>query len=181
MRVRSGDAAAVEELLRRYRPRLANWVHGRLPPAARAAQDTQDIVQRSLVRSLDHLATFEPRHEGSFIAYLIRTAHRLMRDSVRDARRRPAGEPLDEQLIDPAPTPGEQALDRRRAEQLQRAMATLSAKQRKLLELRFSFDLSYPEMALILAITSDAARMQLERARDKLADAMRRAERSPEK
>lgn len=169
VRVRAGDAAAVEELLRRYRPRLANWVHGRLPAAARGAQDTQDIVQGSLVRSLRHLATFEPRHEGSFIAYLIMTAHHLMRDAARDAKRRPMGEPLEEQLPDPGPTPGDQYPAWRQAERVQAAMQQLSAKDRKVIELRFAFELSYDEMAAILGATPNAARMQVERAIGRLA------------
>jgi len=121
------------------------------------------------MRSLDHLTSFEPRHEGSFIAYLIRTAHRLIQDSVRDARRRPVGEPLDEQVRDPGPTPDTHEHERQRADRIQRAMAMLSAKQRKLIELRFSFDLSYAEIAALLDTTPNAARMQLDRALAKLA------------
>ena len=48
-RVRGGDAAAREALLRRYWPRLERWAHGRLPAWARDLNDTGDLVQETLL------------------------------------------------------------------------------------------------------------------------------------
>ena len=44
VRAQEGDERAVDELCRRYLPRLNRWAHGRLPVWARGALDTQDLV-----------------------------------------------------------------------------------------------------------------------------------------
>jgi RNA polymerase sigma-70 factor (ECF subfamily) len=68
-RVRGGDAGARERLLSRYVPALRRWAHGRLPPRARELADTDDLVQVTLIRALDHLGDFEPRRPGAFLAW----------------------------------------------------------------------------------------------------------------
>jgi DNA-directed RNA polymerase specialized sigma24 family protein len=50
-RIRSGDPDAREQLMRRYLPRLRRWAHGRLPVYAREIDDTDDLVQNTLLRS----------------------------------------------------------------------------------------------------------------------------------
>ena len=51
-RAQQGDAAALDELCRRYIPRLENWAAGRLPLHARDLHDTADLVQEAMVRRL---------------------------------------------------------------------------------------------------------------------------------
>src|SRR5262249_30236162 len=65
-RAHAGDAAARDELCARYLPRLHRWAHGRLPPSARGALDTVDLVQDTFMQVLQRLGEFEPRHEGAF-------------------------------------------------------------------------------------------------------------------
>src|SRR5947208_16437739 len=72
-RIRAGDLGAREHLLGRYLPLLRRWAHGRLPVYARALDDTDDLVQITLLRSLKHLDQFEAERSGAFLAYLRQT------------------------------------------------------------------------------------------------------------
>ena len=66
-KARAGDAAALEELLSRYRPRLKRWATGRLPRYARDITDTDDLVQDALVGTVRNLQAFEHRGEWAMI------------------------------------------------------------------------------------------------------------------
>ena len=69
---RAGDQRARERLVSRFLPILRNWATGRLPGGARDLAETDDLVQITLVRALDHIDRFEHRGEGAFLAYLRR-------------------------------------------------------------------------------------------------------------
>ena len=58
-RARAGDAAALNALVERYRPRLVRWAAGRLPPHARGMAETQDVVQETLVNAFRKIGTSE--------------------------------------------------------------------------------------------------------------------------
>ena len=60
-RARAGDNQALDNLFSRYLPRLERWAHGRLPPWARDARETQDLVQDTLTQVFLKLGSFEPR------------------------------------------------------------------------------------------------------------------------
>src|SRR5882724_9163566 len=121
-RAQAGDAAALDELCARYLPRLQRWAHGRLPPWARGALDTQDLVQDTLAQVVQRLNAFEPRHEGAFQAYLRQALLNRIRDEIRRAERHPAADPLDRECPTPMPSPLEQAIG---SEALQRYDAAL--------------------------------------------------------
>src|SRR5262245_48770179 len=50
MRARDGDSDARDVLFTRYLPRVQRLAHGRLPPWARGAVDTGDVVQDTLMQ-----------------------------------------------------------------------------------------------------------------------------------
>ena len=102
LRAKSGDEAARNELCARYLPRLRHWAHGRLPDWARDHLDTEDIVQDTLMQSVRRLDAFSPEHDRAFCAYLCEALRNRLRDAMRRATRRTAGNPLE----DIAPTPG---------------------------------------------------------------------------
>jgi RNA polymerase sigma-70 factor (ECF subfamily) len=80
----AGDRDAVEALLQRCLPGLRRWAHGRLPPAARASLDTQDLVQETVLHVLRRLDHFEPRHVGAMQAYLRQSViNRIPRRSAK--------------------------------------------------------------------------------------------------
>ena len=60
-RAKTGDAGALDALVGRYLKPLRRWARGRLPAWARDGMDTEDLVQESVVNSLKHLESFDPR------------------------------------------------------------------------------------------------------------------------
>jgi RNA polymerase sigma-70 factor (ECF subfamily) len=171
--VRSGDAAARERLVARYLPILRRWARGRLPAGARGLSDTDDLVQVTLLRALDHVDDFESRHEGAFLAYLRRILLNATRDEIRRAVRRPAGEDLSADLPDPAPSVLEQTIGREVLERYEAALVSLPEEPREAVILRVEFGYTYPEIAEALGKpSSNAARMMVARALVRLAEAL---------
>ena len=172
-RLQQGDAAARESLITRYLPVLRRWAHGRLPSYARGLADTDDLVQVTFLRAVDHLPEFEARHEGAFLAYLRRILLNSIRDEIRSAMRRPRPEPLGEDLPAGLPSPIELALGREVVEAYEAALATLPEAQQEAVILRVEFGFSYPEIAAALERPSaNAVRMTVSRALVQLAEAM---------
>ena len=66
LRANAGDSDALEALCARYTPRLQRWAHGRIPPAARGALQTHDLVQDTLMRVVERLPSFEPATKAPF-------------------------------------------------------------------------------------------------------------------
>ena len=97
-RIRAGDRNALEELIARDLPRLRRWATGRLPGWARERDDTDDLVQDTVIRSLEKLEGFDPQHEAALQAYLRQAVLNRIRDLVRRAQRKPAIVPLDEDM-----------------------------------------------------------------------------------
>jgi RNA polymerase sigma-70 factor (ECF subfamily) len=172
-RVRDGDAAARDELVRRLLPRLRRWAHGRLPRYARDLSDTDDLVQVTLLRALDRVSEFESQREGAFLAYLRRIVLNAVRDELRRAARRPARTELGESLPQPGPSVVEQAIGRETVEAYEAALATLPEEQREAVIMRVEFGYTYPEIAEALGKPSaNAARMAVSRALLRVAEVM---------
>jgi RNA polymerase sigma factor (sigma-70 family) len=172
-RLRGGDAQARECLIARYLPVLRRWAHGRLPQYARDLADTDDLVQVTLIRAIDRLGEFEPRHEGAFLAYLRRILLNSIRDEIRGAMRQPGRGPLPEDLPARLPSAVEQAIGRETMEAYEAALAGLPEIQQEAVILRVEFGFSYPEIAAALDRPSaNAVRMMVSRALVQLAEAM---------
>lgn len=172
-RYRSGDATARDRLVARYLPVLRRWAHGRLPQYARELADTDDLVQVTLLRAIDHLGDFEPRHEGAFLAYLRRILLNAVRDEIRRATRDPRREELPEALAVNTPSAIEQAIGRQTMEKYEEALSALPQSQQEAVILRVEFGYSYPEIAAALGRPSaNAVRMMVARALAQLAEVM---------
>lgn len=170
---REGDGSARERLLARYLPILRRWARGRLPRGARDLLDTDDLVQVSLLRALNHMEAFEPRREGAFLAYLRRIVLNAVRDEIRRVARRPTPEPLEMELPAQAPSHLEQAIGREAVEAYEEALLALPEEQQQAVILRIEFGYSYPEIAEALDRPSaNAARMMVSRALVRLAEVM---------
>lgn len=172
-RVINGDATARDVLLRRYLPLLRRWAHGRLPTMARDLSDTDDLVQVTLIRALNHLHGFECRHPGAFLAYLRQILLNQVRDEVRRRQRRPDFIELDDEFEDTTlPTLLEQMLGHERLSQYETALARLPKRQQGLIVMRLELSMSYPEIAHEIGGTMDAARMMVSRAIVELAQGL---------
>lgn len=174
-RMRLGELAARDELLRRYWPRLARWARGRLPAGARDLYDTTDLVQETVVRVFGRLDEFEPRHEGALLAYLRTAVKNRIHTLARQAERR--GERLepDSKLEAEEPSPLELVIGRDAIERYERALDRLGPGDRHAILVRIELDLPYEEIARELGKPSiTAARMAVSRAIYRLASEMQR-------
>jgi RNA polymerase sigma-70 factor (ECF subfamily) len=173
-RLRSGDAAAREQLFARMLPALRLWAHRRLPGGARDLHDTDDLVQVSLARAFHHIGSFESRGQGSFLAFLRRVLLNAVRDEIRRSARRPGRDELQEDIADQRLSALEHAVGRDVMEEYERALATLHPDHQEAVIMRIELDLTYPEIAHQLALpSSEAARKMIGRAIVKLAEHMR--------
>lgn len=169
-RIRAGDGGARELLFRRYLPLLRRWAHGRLPRAARDLADTDDLVQVTLLRALNRIEDFDPRHPGSFLAYLRQILLNEVRGEVRRLGRGPQRDAMPDDIsAEDAPTVLEQLVGNERLMLYQRALAELPRRQQEVLVMRLEFGMTYPEIALETGSTPDAVRIMATRAAADLA------------
>ena len=172
-RARSGDRTALEALYLRYLPRLRRWARARLPRGARGVLDTNDVVQDALVQTLHHLDAFDPKHSGAFGGYLRKIVRNRLVDEVRRVQRRPEAVAASSGILDPGPSPLDEAIGSERVDCYERAFALLTRDEQAALTLRLEDRVSYQEIALELNKPSaDAARMAVKRALVRLAGEM---------
>lgn len=179
-RARAGDEAALNALFSRYEARLRRWAHRRLPPQARGAADTQDLVQMALLRVFNRLEHFEPRHAGAFRDYVWTTLWNCIRDLARQHKRRGPSEPLsDSAHVTDAPSPLEHAIGAEMLDAYEAAMERLDPDEREALIMRVELGLSHAEVAEALGKPSAAAaHMTVSRALVRLAKEMANGKRS---
>jgi len=164
-RVQSGDAGAREQLLARFLPLLRRWAHGRLPRQIRDLNDTDDLVQVTLVKALSRLGDFESAGPGAFLAYLRMALLNQVRDEIRRHQRRPEHAEIDHEL---AETDSIGVVDHligsERMQAYEQALASLPKRQQGLIVMRVEFGMSYPEIAVEVGGTADAVRVMVARA-----------------
>jgi RNA polymerase sigma factor (sigma-70 family) len=172
-RTRRGDASAPNLLLARYLPLLTRWAHGRLPPGARDLSDTADLVQVTLLRAFQNLATFDVQGPGAFFGYLRQIMNNLLRDELRRAGRRPGMSELNDDLVHSGASPLAATITLETVNNYERALNALSAEQRELITMRVELGLELNEIARLTASPSpNAARMRVARALADLAKQM---------
>ena len=172
-RARSGDQAALDTLFARYETRLRRWAHGRLPPAARGAMETQDLVQDTLIKVFNRLPAFEPRHPGAFRDYVWTTLWNAIRDIARTQARRGPVDAIDSDIPSPAPSPLEEAMGSEVFARYEAAMERLRPEEREAVIARVELGLSHAEVAESLGKPSPAAaHMAVSRALVRLAEEM---------
>jgi len=175
-RAAEGDRGAVSQLLGGYRERLRNMVTTRLHPQLTARVDPSDVVQDTLLVAAGSLAGYARDKPMPFYAWLRRLALQRLVDLERrhlQAQRRSVLREqqlpgwnastiheLGRHLWAQVPGPASAAAVAERAASLRRALAALDNTQREVLLLHYVEDLSLAEVAEVLAITADAARMR---------------------
>ena len=174
-RANAGDPAALDALFARYLKPLQRWAKGRLPPWARNAADTNDVVQDALLGAFRKIVTFEPRREGAFLAYLRQAVMNRIRDQLRRTQARPITETLDEMDHQRGTSPLEHVIELEKFERYEAALERLEPHEREAIIGRVELGMTYDEMAASLGRPSpDAARMAVARALVKLAEEMQR-------
>ena len=173
-RAQAGDEHALDELLRCYLPRLKKWVSGRLPDHCRSLNDTDDLVQDTLINVLRVIPEFEIRHDAGFQAYLRQAVWNRLRAEIRSRGAKPSMVGLDDGLTSPEDSPIDRAIGQEALARYEAALLNLDDDQRSAVVGRLEFGYSYAELAMMLGLrTPDAARKLVERALPRLAEWMR--------
>ena len=148
-RVRQGDRTAFETLFLRYREPVWRFFRRRVDDRALA----EELCQETFLAVLTGAGRYEGR--GAFRAYLFGIAFNVLMDA---RRRRHTHEPLDVEQAATFPHPDGTIWVRE-------ALAKLEPEEREILMLREYEQLSYQEMAHVLALPLNTVRSRLFRAR----------------
>jgi RNA polymerase sigma-70 factor (ECF subfamily) len=172
-RANAGDQEALDTLFARYLPRLQRWAHGRVPPAARNAIQTHDLVHDTLIRVLEGLPSFKPRHEGAFQGYVRTVLWNRIRDIARQYQRTGAPNPLDSDIAGHEDAPDEVAIADELLDRYETALERLRPEEKDLIIARIEMGLPHAEIAAMFNKPSVAAvHMALSRALVRLAEEM---------
>jgi RNA polymerase sigma-70 factor (ECF subfamily) len=184
-RARCGDAAAVDQLFSRARPRLLRMVGARLDPRLRARVGASDILQEVNLEAIRRLDRYWQEPTLSFFLWLrFLTAQKLAQvcrfeigAERRDVRRevpldwdriRSASDVLAPGLTDGALRPSQILSRKEREASVAQALAALEVEDREVLSLRHHEQLSNQEVAVELGLTPTAASKRYVRALDRL-------------
>lgn len=137
-RIRQGDEAAAEELIRRWYPSVLRYCRWR----CRRSDAAADLTQETFLRLFRSLSGY--RREGKFKAYLFSIANRLCVDENRSTPLYP----LEDIGGDPADARDELGRLEDRDE-LRSLLQALPPEQREAVLLRFGEGLSYRDIARV--------------------------------
>ncbi|MBN8482401.1 MAG: sigma-70 family RNA polymerase sigma factor [Xanthomonadales bacterium] len=169
-RIRDGDDAAREALLRRVLPLFERWARGRLPDRARGAVETADLVQMSVLSAMRGVDRFESAHPGAFFAYLRAILLNAVRKTI-GLEAVPGGrlavEDVEDELVEGGSTL-EALVGRENLIAYEQALHALSPAHQALVVMRFELGMSFPEIAAELGESIDGVRVKLNRALKKM-------------
>jgi RNA polymerase sigma-70 factor, ECF subfamily len=175
-RFKGGDAAAFDEMVTRYWDRIYAIVHQLL----RNQQDAEEVTQDAFIRAHRGLVNF--RGDSAFSTWLYQIATNLARNRYWYWWRRkrdktlsfdqPVGDENDTTLAEIIPseaeTPGDLTVTQELVDRIAEGMEKLGRKHREILILRNVKNLSYEEIATILAISVGTVKSRIARAREAL-------------
>ncbi|MCL4561828.1 MAG: sigma-70 family RNA polymerase sigma factor [Chloroflexi bacterium] len=167
------DPQAFAALFDRYYARVYNYIRYRCDsdPAA------EDLTSQAFERLLRVIERFTPQR-GSFEAWLFAIVRNIVSDYLRTQRlrkslpweaseSRPSGESVPEEVV----------MERELHAQLACALPSLSERERDLLGLRYSTDLSNQQIAQITGLSATNVGVILYRAIERLRKALARSDR----
>jgi RNA polymerase sigma-70 factor, ECF subfamily len=135
VRAKSGDMDAIRFLYLRYK----NNVYGYILSIVRDAHEAEDATQTVFLKLISVIHKYEPR-QAPFTAWILRVAHNVAIDSLRQRRPVPC-----EEVIESSHPADDVSHDRRRG--LEQALETLPEDQRDVVLLRNLVGLSPAEIA----------------------------------
>ncbi len=138
-------------------------------------EDAQDLAQEAFLKAWRGLQFY--KFESSFSTWLYRLTSNVCIDFLRQQKRRAAGsltmtdengEEAELEIMDPAPTPEQQAVSRERKAYIAAALNQLEDEFRLVLMLRVVDELSYEEIGEVLDLKPGTVKSRIARARTKL-------------
>lgn len=168
-RLRGGDAAAGDALVKRYCQPLIRYLQ-----RVGGDQVAEELHQQTWLSVLDHIEKFDPTSSGGgFKAWLFRIATNKANDLWRSrGREKAAKEGLRLVVDEEAPAAGQRMESSEQAEKLKRAITQLPEAQRQVLMLRYYSNLKFVEIADILGCPLNTALGRMHKAMLKLKDLM---------
>ncbi len=174
LRVQKGDSAAFHELVERYRDKVYQQIYLRVMHR----EEAEDLTQEVFLRVFRHRKRYKPT--AKFVTWLFHIVRNVARNHLRDRRRRPLfrflavnadGElaEIEALVSDPrseGPTTPIEVSETRRL--VRDALDRLHFRHRLALEMQQYQDQSYGAIARMLALTPQAAKSLLYRARNQL-------------
>jgi RNA polymerase sigma-70 factor (ECF subfamily) len=180
---RAGEQQAFEMLVRRYQTPLFNFIYRFVGDYDQACDISQEVFLR-LYLSLSKLEVDKPLKP-----WLFQVAHNRCIDEIRRSQRGALnfsylGQADDlseefrfDQIIDPDPLP-EEVLEHQDLQYvLQQAIASLPPKPRAVVMLRYTAQLSFPQIACILDMPAATAKTYFARAKVRLRQVLKEAKR----
>ena len=181
-RVKTGDNAAVEQLLAQHRDSLRRMIDLRLDPALAARLDASDVVQDVLLEASRRLKDYLRDPAMPFHLWLRHIAKDHVIDAYRkhrQAKRRSldreqsllpraladhSSVEIMGQLLDQDLTPASAAIRHELQRRLQKSLGSLNEEDREIILLRVYEQLSNQDTAEFLGLTEAAASMRYLRA-----------------
>ena len=175
----AGDELAFQELVRRYRNQITNYVYRMLNDYDRAA----DLAQETFVRVYTNAERYQATY--SFSTYIYRIAHNLAISELRQRKRRrlipfPSffsdkdSEEVEVEIEDKRQVMADDSMiaDERR-DAVRKAIASLPEKYRAALVLCDIEEKSYEEISIVLDLPVGTVKSRINRARNLLKDKLR--------
>src|SRR5712692_4227754 len=169
---RDGDPSAWGELYRQYAAAIFRFCRRALP----SREDAEDATMEIFVKVREKLDQYDPSRP--FAAWLYKVAANHCWDILRRRRVRQdleTGEVEDLPLEHPDPGQLERLVEERTSRDVRAALATLPARARMALVLRYYAEMSYDEIAQALGVRRAFVGVVLLRARHQLREALGRS------
>lgn len=174
----SGDAAAWEDIVRRYQRRIYNICYR----FAGSAEDADDLTQEVFIKMYKTLNSYDVER-GAFLTWVTTVTRNLLVDHFRKGKHDRLTDSLDaslsneedsrtlgEQIQDRATlSPDEQVRSREMGETVHQALQKLSPELREAVILRDLQDMDYKEIAAVLKVPEGTVKSRINRGRAELA------------
>ena len=154
----NGNSAALSELILRYKDQLYTSLY----LLVKDKELAEDIFQDVFVRVINSLKNNKYKHEGMFLAWIVRIAHNLYLDHLRKSKRTPAIKSID--ALDGSDGLGRaveiddtRLLEEQRLKRIQEVIGLLPIDQQEIIILRHYGGLSFKEIAKIMHISINTA------------------------
>jgi RNA polymerase sigma-70 factor (ECF subfamily) len=168
-RLARGEAAALEELIRRHERRLYQVAYRLLQDP----QEAEDALQEVFLKAYEHAGRFQPT--GSVGGWLARITANHCLNRLRQRTSHDSLDDDDQGLQVPSgdATPLEALEEAHLARRLEELLAALPEDQRRALVLKRFGDLSYQEIAEVMGVSAQAVDGLIKRARRFLRDQLK--------
>ncbi len=167
LRLAAGQDLALNELMNRWRDRVASFLFRMTGHTETAA----DLAQETFVKLYQARQRYRP--EGKFSTYLFGISANLGRNQARWKMRHPTvsldettdGVPVLREFMDSGQTPDEAACTVERLSAIHRAFQGLASEVRETMSLFIYEDMSYAEIASVVGSSPKAVETRIYRAR----------------